>query len=454
MGLRGLINNMIGGGRRPIAYSRDDHGNHWNVISSLRRSLTGKTFFDMNDIWDKTEAFQICTPLKMVIERTGSLLSNGRFYLMDKEGNDIEGGEAEQLKTLLDHPNPINTGSQFLKEIEINLKLYGYCPLYVLRASRKSIPKCLYIIPPQYFTVKSNGKLFEQTKLSDIISEAYITWGGKKKELTEDEYYIIIDKNIITSGFTNDIGFESVSSSLTYAVSNWVSSMMASHSLIVRGGPVGIISGDDKSEYGNTAMTSEEADNMNLEFSKKFGLVNKDFNIAVIKHSVKWTPLNFSPNDLNLQEEDIRCTKQIVSAIGLSYDSLIGGSTFSNQESSERKSYHDVIIPDSENIGKALTDLLCPEGVKITLDYSHIPALQVSRKEEGEALNRYATGIIALFDSNLITVEEARIELAKVLEINPEEIPNIEENDNSNNVGNSNTSTVIDEENIEDENNQ
>jgi hypothetical protein len=96
------------------------------------------------------------------------------------------------------------------------------------------------------------------------------------------------------------------------------------------------------------------------------------------------------------------------------------GATFDNKEAAKKAAYQDLIIPDSELIAQALTDAICPEGVFIKIDFSHVSCLQEDKAKNAQSLSSAATAINSLVLNGLITPDEARFELANYLDIDPE----------------------------------
>lgn len=419
MGLGQTVLNMY---KIAKYYKKDNTGNHWylqELLSgkgeSLRRILK-KHEFDMMDVNDKAIALNVCTPLSIVIHKAGSLFANGRYYVMDADGN--ESTQHDDIRMLLKHPNVLQSGKQFSKQIEMSLKLFGFCPVYTLRATATSLPKAMWIIPPELFKTETSGKMFNQTDLSEIISSAYIEWGSERIMLYPEDYFIIYDSEAIIRGDKTGLSFRSPTDALSVPVTGWVSQAIASNTLIVNGGPKGIIHG--KGSDINTVLSPEEQNELNENFKSKYGLVGKAFSILVTKAELGWLPLDYKTRDLMLHEEDVRCSNKIINAIGLNPNVFNSDSKYENQEAAERKAYQGLIIPDAENVCEALTSALCPEGIYITLDYSHIDCLQADKKDAAVALKSINDAVSGLYNNGIITVNEARVELAKYIDINPD----------------------------------
>ncbi|KAA6348645.1 hypothetical protein EZS27_003878 [termite gut metagenome] len=424
-------------------YEKDTAGNNWylrGLISDggvlLKERLNDKTSFDMKLAEDKALALSICTPLATSIGKTGSLFSNGRFYIADKDGNEAK--QHDDIRTLLKKPNPLQTGRQFFKQVEMCLKLFGYCPIYTNRGLPSSLPKSIWIIPPEKFHLVSSGKRYAQTDIKGIVQKTYIDLdNGEQLDLKlNTDFFLIYDSEAIFQGQGVDITFRSSTDELSVPVSNWIAQAIASHTLIVNGGPKGIIYNNENSQFANAELNPIEQKKLEDSFKSKYGLVNKLYSILVTKAKIGWIPLNYDSSQLKLHEEDVRCTNKIANAIGLNPNIFISDSTYTNQETAKKAAYEDLIIPDSELIAEALTFALCPDGIFIKIDYTHISCLQKDKKAESQALHIVSTGLANLIKEGIITPMEARIELSRYLEINPDKpVGEYKINNNSNNDG-------------------
>ena len=394
---------------------KDSKGNFWYLSNFFSPSGTIKNDYDLTLDQDKADSLLVCTPFYTVLNKVGSLFANGKIYVTDKDGNEKDG--YSDIRELLSHPNPLQTRVGFLKEIEMSLKLFGYCPIFTVRAIRKSLPLAMYVIPAQIFHMISSGKLFRQYDIKDIVSRVYLEWNGMQEDLSEEDYFVIYDNSADINGYNQDIEFSSVTDSLSMPVNNWIAAMTASYQLIVNGGPKGIIYSDYTDKMGNGVMTPEEKEVLEAKLKEKYGILNK-FPILTSKIKLGWIPLNYDASQLKLHEEDVRCSRKICNAIGIDY-SLFDESKYDNKIIAERSAYQGLIIPDSEKIAEALTDAICPEGVFIKLDYTHVDCLQKDKSASSSAFQKMASSLIQLVEKGQITLNESRNELAKFIDIDP-----------------------------------
>lgn len=407
---------------------QDAEGNYWFLSDLFGHRTKWKAYYDMTDDKEKAEALSACTPFFTVVDKIGSMMSRGVPYVVDKNGN--EKRSYADIRNILDAPNPLQTFSSFVKQIEICLKVFGYCPIVLVRAVKGSVPKAMWIVPPELFHIVGTGKVFRQFELSEVISEVYIDWSGKRLNLEDYEYIIIYDSGIRINDNVSDIEFESVSDSLSQPISNWVASMSASHTLLVNGGPKGVLYNDYTDQMGNIALTSKDEKEIKDRFKRDYGLVGKEYPILVTRQKLGWLPLDFNADQLKLHEEDKRCTDKISNAMGINAN-LFTDAKYDNLESAGKKAYQDVIIPDSIKIAECLTRAICPEGVFIKIDFTDVECLQNNKETGANTLVKVADALQRLLDKSLITHDEARIEIAKYIDIDPENPKGEYENNNN-----------------------
>lgn len=408
---------------------QDNEGNWWYLNELLRNwnGLMGKgdrndkIDFDMQKDTHKRLALSVCTPFSLVVNRCGSFFSNAKFYVQDKDGNELKSSNAEKVRQLLIKPNLLQSGKSFMKQVEVCLKAFGYCPVFTLRGMRTSIPESMIVIPPELFHQKTTGKLWKQTELDEVISKTYIDWNGEEILLEEGDYFVIVDSEMVVSSNGDEISYDYIADSLTHPVNNWMAQMIARGTLIKHGGPKGIIYNNDNSEFQNAALTEKEKNEFNSVFKKKYGIVNKLFSIWVTQKKVGWIPLSFNVDQLKLHEEDKSCINLISNALGLDPSLFASDSKYDNKDAAKRSAYQDLILPDSENVSETLTNALCPDGLFIHMDYSHVACLQKDKQAESSTLKNASDSIINLFKDGLISKEEARIKLAEYIDINPKD---------------------------------
>ena len=401
----------------------DRAGNHWYAQKWLTSLFADKsiyqTDFDMSTNEGKALALQVVQPFAMVADRIGSMMRNGRYYVVDK--NDNERPRYKDIEALLAKPNLLQEGKAFLKEIEIYLKVYGFCPIFCLRATKRDLPKAMIAIPPQMFHIEGKGNIFSAQTKEDIVKRSYIKWNNGEINLLEEDYILIYDSIANYPQQDGDeFSFYTPVDTLSPHTRNYMSQLIGRGNLIVNGGPKGILYGDDTSDTGNAALTPKEADELNKGFKRKFGIVNKLYEVMVTNKKVGWINIGSNTQQLMLHEEGASCLNEICNTFGLQPDMFSQGATFDNKEAAKKAAYQDLIIPDAELISQALTSGICPDGVYIKLDFSHISCLQEDKSASAQSLSNAANAVGNLVNWGLITPDEARMELSNYIDIDPE----------------------------------
>ena len=401
----------------------DRAGNHWYGQKWLTSLFADKsiyqTEFNMSTNEGKALALQVVQPFAMVADRIGSMMRNGRYYVVDK--NDNERPRYKDIESLLAKPNLMQDGKSFLKQVEIYLKVYGFCPIFCLRATKRDLPKAMIAIPPQMFHIEGKGNIFSAQTKEDIVKRAYIKWDNGEINLLDEDYILIYDSIANYPQQDGDeITFYTPVDTLSPHTRNYMSQLIGRGNLIVNGGPKGILYGDDTSDTGNAALTPKEADELNKGFKRKFGIVNKLYEVMVTNKKVGWINIGSNTQQLMLHEEGASCLNEICNTFGLQPDMFSQGATFDNKEAAKKAAYQDLIMPDAELIAQALTSGICPEGVYIKLDFSHISCLQEDKAASAQSLSNAANAVGNLVNWGLITPDEARMELSNYIDIDPE----------------------------------
>ncbi len=405
-------------------YHGKDEGGNFTYIPKWVESLFygfGKSIeFDMSTVWGKSKALRECYPFAMVLDRCGKMMQNGRYYVTDLNGN--EKPRFKDISDLLYRPNAMQSGRAFLKEVEIMLRCFGFCPIYTLRAIKSDLPLSMVVIPPELFHMESSGNaFFLQKDLSDIIRRVYIRWGNNEIELSEEEYFVIYDSIVnIPCNPRSEITFYSAVDTLSQHTKNYMAQLIGRGNLIINGGPKGILYGNDTTDVGNAALTPSESKQLQDDFKRKYGIVQKLYEVMVTPKKLGWITLGSNTQQLMLHEEDESCVKDIAMTLGLDPNLVLQGSTYDNSSEAKKSAYQDLIIPDSENIAQSLTNAICKDRAVIKLDFTHVPCLQQDMKELAEALSTVSSAVTSLYNNRLLTFEESRMELANFTDIDPD----------------------------------
>lgn len=402
----------------PIAPVYDDAGNIFypRDLFALSRGRV-RTDYDMAKPFDRELACAVCAPLAAVLDKLGDMLSRCEYYVTDDSGNELP--SLQKYAQLLANPNPLQTFGGFFKQLEHELRLHGFALIKFVRSYKSEMPRALWIIPAELVEIKTTGRIWAQYDAEGVIGEVVVNWGANQLKLEPWEYTIVASSNIFIPAEKDGlVRFATPTTSLSSSVNNWVASMAASHTLLVNGGPKGILHGEATDNFGQAALTKPDEEEIREQFKRKYGLVGKRYPVLVTRHSLRWQPMDFNAAQLRIGETDERCTEIICNVLGVN-PNLFSDAKYDNQESAKKAAYQDIIIPDSLRITTALSSAILPKGAKITFDYSSVECLQKSKAEETQTLEKAVSSITNLLNAGLVSFEEARELLADYIDIDP-----------------------------------
>jgi phage portal protein BeeE len=369
-------------------------------FNSLYRFMQkGENYVDVTQ-GNLFKLYETTPHLKAVIDRKSDLLANGRFqHKRYNSKGEIEIVENSPIINLIENPNPLQNGNEFLRNIAIMQGIFGLATVNKVSGSALSQPKTLWVLPSEDLVIKTSGMIYKQTDINDIISEVYINkeQGGKEVfELKDLIFFREINAHNPVMGL-------SPITSLKLAISNIRGAYGFRNRIITSNAMLGILSSDSKDGMG-VFLDENVQKRISQGVKTLFGMQDGKDDILQTKASVKWIPMSYPTKELMLFEEVTQSFKIIIDAYGLNENifSFERASTFSNLESGLKQAYQDCIIPYSEDIALGLSKgfNLDPSKEWIHIDYSHIDVLKENTKVKTENDKRVAETISILTNIN------------------------------------------------------
>ena len=372
------------------------------VYSYLSLNLSTKLF----------EAVTLCSPLAAIIANLSDAYANGKQEVLNRSTQNYVRGTYKEWERLMDRPNPLQTRSQFRKQLYSFTKINGWCYVYPEYAvGFKDRPSALWIIPPYLIEVEITGvngtfPMKDPSKFRTL----YFTYNGIRQQLNESELIMFTDD-------ATEIDYQTLLPisrliSLQKPISNIIAGLDARNNLIVRRGALGFISSDGQDAMGSKLpMQPQQRREIANEFHKSYGLTGERSMVAVVSAAVKWTQTAISTRDLMLFEEHESSTVDIADRFGYpAYLLGVKDGTFTNTLEAEKSLYQNTIIPDSVAIDESLNEGLktMENNIEIKNDYSHIESLQQSEQERSQARKSMNEACKIEWDNGLITLNEWR----------------------------------------------
>lgn len=356
---------------------------------------------------NESKLYNTTPHLKAVIYRHASMLANGRFRHVDKNGEEIE--ESEFVK-LLNNPNPFQAGNEWLIQQDIQKMTYGNTFIYLLKGSQLAdVPKALWNLAPSKMTLKRTGKIWNQTEAIKIV-EAYLVnadTNGKNAEMTLKPLEIL-HRNI--QDVDDPIVGQSPFHALKMPISNIRSAYGFRNVIMTKKGALGMITNNSKGTTGSLPLTKEERAKIEKQFNSDYGITDKQKKIIMSSANLKWNPMSYPTKDMMLFEEVDADFEAIIDEYGMDKALFSKDATFENKLMGERATYNNTIIPEADDLANGLTRKfkLDEKGQKIILNYDHVSVLQEDQQKKSAIIKNKAEAIKVLQESGLYNSEEIK----------------------------------------------
>lgn len=328
--------------------------------------------------------------LKLVIDNIAELVSSGKWILKNSKGEIIE---KHPILDLLDKPNALQNGRQFITNMVISQSVFGNAFIYQNKATQSSTPSQLWNIKGDELEIKTTGKFYKQIDINKIITS--IDFKNKKDSDTFTPDEIIIIKGNGTELIIEPSKIETLHSQ----ISNLHSAYESRGAIIKDRGALGIISvGNMKGD--KVPMSTKEKEEVEKKAKTEYGIGRGKTKMNYSSVPVNYTPLTFPTKDLLLFEEVADDFNVIIDTYGYN-SNLISketGATFENVKESLKLVYQNTVIPLAENVSNILTNAFNLDGNVLSLDYSHIPVLQENRVEQSEVTNKNIDSLAKLVE--------------------------------------------------------
>ena len=321
---------------------------------------------------------------------TGELLS-------EKENDKA----VKKAYALMRKPNPLQTSKEFMLHSSVYFDTFGNNFIYANSPFEKVDllnVSTLINLPTQAISVKLTGKWLDQTELSDIIKEYKLKGAGGTGQIIAtyrpDEVLLLNEVNI-TSEAPNIVGVSKLMA-LKAAISNIQISLEARNVLMQKRGALGIFTSDRKDATGAYPLLPQEKKEVQEEFDE-YGIRKKQYQYIISRFPLKFQRTVMTVAQLMLFEELSSDTILICNSFGVPEilaKNYLKGTTYENQDKSERRLYSGAVIPETESYARGLNDLLKTEqyGIELYPSFDHIAVMQDDEKEKSEVeKNRSAT---------------------------------------------------------------
>lgn len=385
--------------RTPSGF-RIDPNFEWNKQSATWEAIHGREMF----------LFQTTGQFNKVISRHASMFANGRFVHKKKDGTK-EGKiiEDSALVELLENPNPLQSGEEWLTECAINYWVYGNNVILPVKGSTLSeYPSILNNLPWEQIKIVTTGKRWNQNKVTGIIKEYRIKYNDAPDEPYKSDEVIHFRR---TGGKSAIIG-ESLLNACHMEISNIRGAMGYRNVNINKKGALGIWANKTSDAIGGGTPLREEdrlaVERQNTE--ETYGIHEGQSTVRIVNGDVNFVPTSFAIKENMLFEEISEDTKLIIDMVQLN-DNIFSkekAKIQANLLEGLRMGYQDGIFPFAGRFCSTLKrGLGLPADEWLELDYSHLPCFKEDEKEKSEIDKNKASTYKTYIDAGM-EVNEAR----------------------------------------------
>ncbi|WP_299129369.1 phage portal protein [uncultured Winogradskyella sp.] len=352
-----------------------------------------------------------------VINIKAEAFANMRFKVKDLKSEEIipleqydaDGGK---LKKLLIKPNPLQTGSEWLRQLKVNYEVFGNGYIYGMvpvgwesNFTYEDI-QVLNNLPPYCVSPVLTGNWLTATTKSDIIRKYVLkNFNSKHKDLDPN---LVMHFNNVNIKFDNEFTQgKSDLLALTKPITNIKKAFEARNVLIERRGPQGAWTSDLKDDaMGSIPLTNNQIEDVQKAFSK-YGLMEDQYTQIISNMPLKFHKTGFNTKELLLFEEVESDAIAIANAKGvpeLLAKYYTKGGTFENLNASEKRLYDSTIIPETDDFMQNFNHFFKTSelGIELLATYDHLNILQANKKEEAQTTEKHSQTAERAFRSGAI----------------------------------------------------
>jgi len=376
----------------------------WNKTSQTWEVVSGK----------EMELFTTTSALQKVIGRHASMFANGRF--IHKRMNGTKEGEVIEdspLVEILENPNPLQSGEEWLTDVAINYWVYGNCVMLpVFPAGFNDVPYVINNLPFDQLKIKTTGKRWKAKTADEIIQEYRMCYNTGE----DDVYKASEVLHFRRSGGKSAIVGESMLTSCHMEISNIRGAMGYRNANINKKGALGIWANKTKDDIGPRALTEDSRIKLERQQQEEtHGHFDGQSSIRIVDGDVNFIPTSFAIKENMLFEEISEDTKVLIDLVQLN-DNIFSkekSKIQANLLEGLRMGYQDGIFPFAGRFCSLLKrGLKLPNNEWLELDYSHLPCFQEDEEKKSEIDKRQAE-TVKLYTDIGISLKEA-MELAGV----------------------------------------
>lgn len=379
------------------------------------------TFKSLEDPQNQALAYTYCSPLATVINSRAKAFLNAKLILTDTRTNEpIKNAEGNKLLKLLENPNILQGGNEFLTQAWIFKDLFGECFILKVKPFGTSNIKELYVLPNWAIKVNLSDKVYFKNEGQKLVTGYQVTVNGNVINLQPDEVIHIKDFSVNTLYTNKEFSVRGLSRTIALSdqINNIVTAYNSRRVLASNRGAMGILSNEGRDAIGSTNLDPKEKQQVQDYYKNSYGLEDDKFQIIITSLPLRWNPISLPTKDLMLFEEiedDILRINEAydrpIELTNIKTQSSLGGGNMKKE--AKAQFYQEAIIPEAEAFYNGICTDVDFDTYALNYwakpDYSHIEVLQKSEQEKATVMKETASWASIAFRNKVITKEEYRI---------------------------------------------
>ena len=289
--------------------------------------------------------------------------------------------ENHELISLLDRPNPLQSGGEYFSSLYSYLLISGNS--YLLRdTENETPPRELYLLRPDRIKIKSSSSMIPDYYCYEvggqIIKEYSVDQDTGRSQLKQIKLWNPLDD------------FYGLSPILASAYNIDQHNLAGLHNVaLLKNGctPSGMLKFEPKDETGMSAtLTDDQRARLLEDLEMRFQGSSNSGRPMLLEGNFDYTQLGLNPKDMDFLELLNLSAREIALCFGVPAQ-LIGipeANTYSNMETAKLALYEETIIPLLTRVESDLNEFLSPlyDGdINIKYDLSSIPAMAEKTKQ-------------------------------------------------------------------------
>jgi hypothetical protein len=368
---------------------------------------------------------EVFFPIDAIAERVSAL----PFNLVNKKG-DVVAPEGN-VKRLLERPNDFASFKELMYNLVFselasgNSYVYTKIPSLYKDVDPNNISSIWELRPDkvEIKLLRTRPNILDITDTSELIE--YYQYGLYEKELI-DPRFVIHERSLPPEGYEGSMKSKSPLCAVERNVNNLLAVYAARNKVYVNNGMAGILSKAPTGMGDQMQQTVDPVTRENIvsDIMNRHGLTGDKRLWTVSAIPLTFIKTLATISELQPFEETREDAIQIAGIFEVDKDLIPtkNGTTFTNKQIAERNLYQNVVKGMAESKADTLTRAMRLDkvGLRLAPDFSKVEVLQEDRKVHAEVLNTLVSALGGAYKDGVITGDEYRSELSKIIEIDPE----------------------------------